>query len=91
MLDLKISRNALKFLETLPDKHLRQIRTKLANLQQDPQPPDSIQMKGKSSDWRRADAGEYRIIYRVEGNSLFADAIGRRNDDRVYREFERKL
>ena len=46
-------------------------------------------MKGKSHHYRRVDIGEYRVIYRVEGEELLIAAAGRRNDDAIYREFER--
>ena len=46
-------------------------------------------MKGKSCQYRRVDIGEYRVIYRVEGEELLIGAAGRRNDDAIYREFER--
>jgi len=52
-------------------------------LMADPEPPDSILIKG--SPYRRADIGEYRIVYQVRNNCLFVFVIGKRNDDEVYR------
>ncbi len=37
----------------------------------------------------RAKAGEYRIIYHLEGDVLFVRLIGKRNDDEAYRLIER--
>lgn len=39
----------------------------------------------------RADIGEYRIIFDVEGDQLNVFLIGNRNDDEVYRALKRKL
>ena len=44
-------------------------------------------MKGKSHHYRRVDIGEYTD--RVEREELLIAAAGRRNDDAIYREFER--
>ena len=40
--------------------------------------------------YRRADIGEYRIIYRVAGDTLEVLLIGKRNDDEVYHRFSRR-
>ncbi len=90
-LEIVFSRDAAKYLERLPPKHARQVATKIAALRDTPEPPDSIAMKGKAHDYRRADSGEYRIIYRTAGAVLMIAAVGKRNDDDVYRRFERKL
>ncbi|MHC1790907.1 type II toxin-antitoxin system RelE family toxin [Solidesulfovibrio sp.] len=42
----------------------------------------------KNSPYRRTDVGEYRIIYRVEGDVLLVPLIGKRNDGDVYKRFE---
>jgi mRNA interferase RelE/StbE len=46
-------------------------------------------LKGKLRPFLRVDIGEYRIVYRVEEDQLMIAAVGRRNDDAIYREFER--
>lgn len=56
-----------------------------------PDPPDFIAMKGKASHYRRADSGEYRIIYRVNSDALEIILIGKRNDDEVYKRLLRVL
>jgi mRNA interferase RelE/StbE len=89
MLRIKFARAARKAIETFPAKHKRQLAAKISDLRLDPNPNDSIQLKGKVHEYRRADVGEYRIIYRVEGDELLIAAVGRRNDDAIYKEFER--
>ena len=42
-------------------------------------------MKGQWEGHFRADAGEFRIVYRFDKETLFVDAIGKRNDGEVYR------
>ena len=53
-------------------------------------PSDSKALKGSSEGFRRADTGEYRIIYRIDDECLYVAVIGKRNDDEVYRRFDRK-
>ena len=33
--------------------------------------------------------GEYRIVYRIDSDTLFVEIIGKRNDDEVYRQLRR--
>ena len=54
-----------------------------------PCPSDAKMMKG-SRQHRRADVGEYRIVYQVADGILLVDLVGKRNDDEVYRRFRRK-
>jgi len=54
---------------------------------EDPEPPDSSQLIGYP--YRRADIGEYRIIYRVEEDCLKVALVGKRNDDEIYRQLSR--
>ena len=82
MLDL--SRDAKRFLETLPPKQYRQVVSKVISLMEDPSPSDSLQLKG-SNRYRRADIGEYRIVYNVEKDCLKIYCIGKRNDAEVYK------
>lgn len=91
MPEFDFSRDAAKALRLLPSKHARQVLAKILSLQEQPEPHDSRALKGKANLWRRVDSGEYRIVYRLEAECLKIDAIGHRNDDRVYRDFERKL
>lgn len=82
-LALYLSRDALKFLDTLPPKQFRQVVQKVLALLREPHPPDSKLLKG--APYHRADAGEYRIIYEARGDALRVFAIGKRNDGEVYR------
>ncbi|MBI5121705.1 MAG: type II toxin-antitoxin system RelE/ParE family toxin [Rhodospirillales bacterium] len=83
MLRLNPSRQATKFLRTVPEKHARQMLQKIQSLLVDPMPPDAKPLKGHP--FMRTDSGEYRIIYRVEEDELHVALIGKRNDDEVYR------
>ena len=85
-----LSRDAMSFVEKMQPKHAKQVLLKILALCKDPQPPDSLQLKGSKEGYRRADSGEYRIIYRVEGDLLEVHLVGKRNDDEVYRQFARK-
>ena len=89
MLKIKLSKEAGKFLKRVPPKHGRQLVAKITSLAGDPHPSDSKELKGYPLPWRRATAGEYRIIYRVEGDTLFVEIVGKRNDDEVYRQLKR--
>ena len=91
MLKPDLSHDALKFLRGLPPKQLRQIALRMHGLCHDPEPHDSMMLKGALSDYRRVDAGEYRIICIVEGDLLRIALIGKRNDGDVYRRMRRKV
>ncbi|MEX0814395.1 MAG: hypothetical protein WD014_01860 [Dongiaceae bacterium] len=87
MLKTNFSRQAEKFQERLPPKHRRQIATKIIELSNNPQPPDSIQLKGHP--YRRADVGEYRIVYLALPAILEIRLIGKRNDSVIYKQLQR--
>lgn len=88
MLQLDITHDCLKFLQTLAPKQYRQVVTALFDLLHTPEPHDSAALKGFP--YRRVDKGEYRIIYYVEGNVLRIPMIGKRNDDEVYKHLQRR-
>lgn len=91
MLKINFSRRAEKFLRHLPAKHAKQIGVKIMNLREVPKPSDSLLLRGVASDYRRADIGEYRIVYRVNDDVLEIILIGKRNDDEVYKKLLRLL
>ena len=91
MLTVDLGRSALRFLKTVPTKHGKQIGLKIIALRRDPEPSDSRVLKGKLASYRRADIGEYRIIYFVDGDCLRIPVIGERNDGAVYHAMARKL
>lgn len=86
MLKLDITKQVLKFFRPLPAKQYRQVFNKILSLMEDPEPPDSSALVGYP--FRRADIGEYRIIYRVEEDSLKVALVGKRNDDEIYRQLK---
>lgn len=89
MLKLDITHDCLKFLRTLDPKQFRQVVTALFHLLPTPEPHDSAPLAG--SPFRRVDIGEYRIVYRVDGDLLRVPLIGKRNDSEVYRNLRRLL
>lgn len=89
MLAIEISRAARKSLTKLPAKHARRIADVLLSLRHDPEPHDSAPLKGSRLPYRRVDAGEYRVIYRVENGVVLAALVGARNDDAAYKAFRR--
>jgi mRNA interferase RelE/StbE len=87
MLKIRISRKSQKFIKTLPPKQTRQIKNKLLELLKEPYPADSEKLTGYT--FFRVDSGEYRIIYRVEDDTMAIFLIGKRNDDAVYKQLKR--
>jgi len=59
-------------------------------LRVDPEPNDSKYLVNFHP-YRRADVGEYRIIYRIDKTTLVILLVGKRNDDEVYRKMRRLL
>lgn len=88
MLAIDLSKQAAGFLESLPAKQARQIAEKLQSLANDPQALLTEGLKGYAP-MRRLRAGEYRIIYVVDGQILQVRLIGKRNDDEIYKALER--
>lgn len=86
MLKLNITKQVLKFFHFLPAKQYRQVFNKILALMEDPEPSDSSALVGYP--YRRADIGEYRIVYRVEEDCLKVVLIGKRNDDEIYRQLK---
>ena len=84
MLKLLVSKKAQKFLDDLPPKQFRQIMKKVFALLENPRPHDSEELRGYP--FLRNDAGEYRIIYDVQVDTLRLILVGKRNDAEVYRQ-----
>ncbi|MBD2177534.1 type II toxin-antitoxin system RelE/ParE family toxin [Pseudanabaena sp. FACHB-1998] len=89
MLKINLSRQAAKRLKKLPDKHAKQVATKITELLSNPYPQDSLRLKGYP--YHRADIGEYRIVYYVEEQTLEILLIDKRNDDEVYKQLKRMI
>lgn len=87
---LKPNKGIEKSLADLSPKHFRQIMLKVLKLLNDPYPQDMKKIIVNQTEYLRADAGEYRIIYKVEGEILYLVLIDKRNDDSVYKALKRK-
>jgi mRNA interferase RelE/StbE len=95
---VNFTKRAADSAKELQPKQARQIAAKIAKLRVNPYPQDSKKLHG--SEFLRADSGEYRIIYWVSKEPdpetdrdepvLNIDAIGKRNDDEVYRRIKKK-
>ena len=83
VLPLSLSRASVRFVDTLPAKQYRQVMRRVIMLMADPHPADAERLKGY--DYSRVTVGEYRIIFDVQGGVLRVVAVGKRNDDEVYR------
>ena len=88
MRTLRPSRAAAKFVTELPPKPFRQIWLKVLDLLVDPYPHDSARLTGYA--FHRVDAGEYRIVYRAT-ETVELLLVGKRNDDKVYKQLKRKM
>jgi len=83
VLPLSLSRASVRFLDRLPPKQYRQVTRKIIMLMADPQPADAERLKGY--EYSRVTVGEYRFVFDVRDGVLRVIAIGKRNDDEVYR------
>ena len=83
MLPLSLSKASVRFLDRLPPKQYRQVTRKIIMLMADPRPTDAELLKGY--EYSRVTVGEYRVIFDVRDGVLRVMAIGKRNDDQVYR------
>ena len=91
MLKRRVTKDAEKALDKMPDKQFCQVYDAVEALRVNPEPHDSILMKGSVEPRRfRKDTGEYRIIYWFDEECLYIDVIGKRNDDDVYKKAKRR-
>ncbi|UWE15193.1 type II toxin-antitoxin system RelE family toxin [Herbaspirillum huttiense] len=88
-MQLKISKQALKFLGDLDAKQYKQVGSAVMSLLSNAAPHDSCILKGSKTGDRRIDIGEYRIIYAVDGDVIDVALIGKRNGDEIYKLWER--
>lgn len=89
MLKINFSRSAKKFLKIKRQPKLnRQIAQKINDLRENPSPQDSKKLSGHP--FNRVDSGEFRIVFEVKEDTLFILIVGKRNDDEVYKELDRK-
>ncbi|MDR1776748.1 MAG: hypothetical protein LBR31_02815 [Desulfovibrio sp.] len=91
MLRLRITRDAEKAMDKMPDKHFCQVYDAVQSLRVVPEPGDSkALLGGETLVRRRKDVGEYRIIYWHDAETLHIDLVGKRNDGDVYKKAKRK-
>ena len=86
---LVTQKSVLKALLELPPKQYRQVVSALLDLLVDQMPHYSKSLTG--SPYRRIAVGEYRVIYRVDGDDVIVPLFAKRNDDEVYKFLERKM
>ena len=89
MLELNLSKRSKDFLKSIHPRHATQLKVKILNLKSEPFPHDTKPLTGY--DFHRVDVGEFRIIYKVEENTLYVPLIGKRNDAEVYKKLKRLL
>ena len=89
-LALRLSRQAGRFIKTLPPKQYKQVVATMLALLKNPEPHDSRLLKGSAAVNRRVDIGEYRVVYRAEDENLLVLVIGKRNDAEIYRLLDRR-
>jgi len=77
----------VRFLDTLPPKQFRQVTRRIIMLMADPRPTDAERLRGY--EYSRVTVGEYRVIFDVHDGVLRVLAVGKRNDDEVYRRLSR--
>jgi mRNA interferase RelE/StbE len=88
-MNLDMTKQALKAAKKLDAKQFRQVISAVLALMENPEPHDSQILKGASRGERRIDVGEYRVIYAVKDDLVEVLVIGQRNDDDVYKIWER--
>jgi mRNA interferase RelE/StbE len=88
MYKLDITKSAGKFISKLQAKQYRQVVSAIFRLRENPEPHDSKQLIGRP-EYRRADVGEYRIVYRIDEDTVKIAVVGKRNDSEVYKQSDR--
>lgn len=84
MRKLALSKPVVDFISELQAKQFKQVMGKILSLLTEPTPADSQPLKG-FDDLRRADQGEFRIVYRYDENTVAVSLVGKRNDDEIYK------
>jgi mRNA interferase RelE/StbE len=88
-MNLTMTKQAHKACQSLDAKQYRQVVSAILGLLNNPTPHDSQPLRGASRGDRRLDAGEYRIIYVIEDETIEVLVVGKRNGDEVYKIWER--
>lgn len=84
---IELSKRSVKFLKAIHPRHAKQLKVKILSLKSEPFPQDAKKLVGYP--FHRVDAGEFRIIYKVDDKTVYITLIGKRNDDDVYRRLKR--
>lgn len=86
---LRLENDIQPYVSSLPPKHAKQVFTKITQLMDDVRPNDSELLTGYKNCFR-VTSGEYRVIYTFSPDDVRVLVVGPRNDDSVYKRFERK-
>jgi len=81
---------ARAFLKDLPPKQYKQIVERIFELLINQHPHNSKALKGHTGYFRVA-AGEYRIIYTVDSDTVDIKLVDKRNDDEIYKRLDRLI
>jgi mRNA interferase RelE/StbE len=90
MLKLDLSNDAGAFLSNLPAKQFKQIVSSVLSTLKNPNAHDKRPITGLQG-YYRVGIGEYRIVFKIEGDILKIPIIGKRNGDEVYRRLMQKI
>ena len=86
---LRLENDIQPYVSSLPPKHAKQVFTKITQLMDEVRPNDSEKLDGYKNCFR-VTSGEYRVIYTFSSDDVRVLVVGPRNDDSVYKTFERK-
>ncbi|MFB6395041.1 type II toxin-antitoxin system RelE/ParE family toxin [Polymorphospora lycopeni] len=75
---VEVDREVLVWLHKQPRNVFLTVLGAMLELVADPQPPNSTAMRDGSG--RRLRVGDYRIVYRIDGDTLTVHAVGHRKD-----------
>ena len=91
MYRLELDRRVADEIKTYPPKHAKQVALRIFALASDARPHDCTKLSG-TEDAYRVDQGEYRIIYAIDDKLHLVTiyAVGSRNDDEIYKRFQRR-
>lgn len=87
--EIVLAKGVEDFLDSIPQKHARQIVKKIDLLAQDPTQVPTVQLSGFPH-LKRAKSGEYRIIFQIVEDviEIHILRVGKRNDDEVYKNLD---
>lgn len=80
---LNISRKAQKFLTTISATDYQRIKENIANLAQNPRPPNCLKLKGREA-WRIR-VGDYRVIYEIADEIVTVTVVEIGHRREIYR------